>query len=61
MSLDKVVVILLAVLFFGGALFLAYKSRRSKSEENQTPPVATPGQNAENKSQLSDKQRPKQK
>ncbi len=35
MSLDKIVVIVLALLFFGGVLLVALKNRQAKSREGQ--------------------------
>jgi hypothetical protein len=45
MSLDKIVVIALAVAFFGGVILLAIKSRQDKNKEGQPP--ASPDQNSE--------------
>jgi hypothetical protein len=43
MSADKIVVIVLAVLFFGGVFLLALKNRQTKGEESQQSPTpATP-------------------
>lgn len=37
MSLDKIIVIALAVAFFGGIFFLAIKSRQDKNKQGQPP------------------------
>jgi hypothetical protein len=36
MSLDKIVIIVLALLFFGGILLVALKNRQQKSGQDQT-------------------------
>jgi preprotein translocase subunit SecG len=46
MSLDKIIVAILALIFFGGAILLALKSQREKNREDQ-PPSPSPGQNNE--------------
>jgi hypothetical protein len=37
MSIDKIIVIALAVAFFGGVILLAIKSRQDKNKEGQPP------------------------
>jgi hypothetical protein len=63
MSIDKIVVIALAVAFFGGVILLAIKSKRDAVKEAQPPPssdqsregVALPFQPRENERQKSKK------
>jgi hypothetical protein len=45
MSLDKIVVIALAVAFFGGLILLAIKGQRDKNKDVQPP--SSPDQNSE--------------
>ena len=45
MSLDKIIVIAMAVAFFGGIILLGIKSRQDKNKERQPP--SSPDQNSE--------------
>jgi hypothetical protein len=45
MTLDKIIVIAMAVAFFGGIIWLGIKSRQDKSRASQPP--ASPDQNNE--------------
>jgi hypothetical protein len=58
MSLDKIVVIILALLFFGGILIVALRSRRAKGGDQPSSPSPDP-RNDESFSQLQPKERRK--
>jgi Flp pilus assembly protein CpaB len=42
MSLDKIVVLVLAIAFFGGIAFVYWKSRQAEQKTGQTPSPAAP-------------------
>jgi len=50
MSLDKIIVIAMAVAFFGGIIWLGIKSRQNASNEGQ--PSSSPNYNREEDSSL---------
>lgn len=61
MSLDKIVVLVLALLFFGGILVLAIKNRKEKNGEDQSPSAPTGPQNEEGVSQFQPRERGRRK
>jgi hypothetical protein len=42
MELDKIVVMIMAIAFFGGIAFLYWKSRRAEQKAGQTPSPSDP-------------------
>jgi hypothetical protein len=61
MSLDKIVVIVLALLFFGGVLVVALKNRQNKGTEDQSPSSPTRPQGGEGVSPFPSQEKEKRK
>jgi hypothetical protein len=50
MSLDKIVVLVMAIAFFGGIAFVYWKSRQAEQKTGQTPSPAAPNSGDEDSS-----------
>jgi preprotein translocase subunit SecG len=61
MSLDKIIVIVLALLFFGGVLVVALKNRQNKGTEDQSPSPPTRTQSTEGVSPFPSQEKEKRK
>jgi hypothetical protein len=59
MSLDKIVVLILAIVFFGGVAFLYRKSRQAEQKVGQQPSPPVPATIAEDSSPKRQKKRQK--
>ncbi len=61
MSTDKIVVIVLALLFFGGIVLLAIKNRQANKGQDQPPASTTDSKNEEGVSPFQPKERERRK
>jgi hypothetical protein len=61
MSSDKIVVLVLALLFFGGIVLLAIKNRKANSGQDQIPASAAGSKNDEDVSPFQPKEKERRK